>query len=50
VIDLVYFHVERKGDIVPYHLEPRVGQKVRNIVFGGGVVVVDTEDVVSVIE
>ena len=35
VVDLVDFHVQREGHIVPDHLEPGVIQQVGDVVFGG---------------
>jgi len=41
--DLVDFHVQREGDVVPDHFKPWVIKEVSNIVFGGGVVVIYTD-------
>ena len=50
VVDLVDLDVQRKGDVVAQQLEMGVVQQVEDVVLGAGEVVIDTEDVVPVVE
>jgi hypothetical protein len=48
VVDLIHFHIEREGNVVAHHFEPRLVQQVDNVVLAAGEVVVDTQHVAVV--
>ena len=48
VVDLVDFHVQRKGHVVAQQFEVRVVQQMSDVVLGAGEEVVDAEHVVAI--
>jgi hypothetical protein len=48
VKNLINFNVQRKGNVVTNYFKARVIKEVSNIVFGGGVVIVHTNNFVAV--
>ena len=44
VIDLVYFHIEREGDVMPDHFEVLVLEQVLDIATRTGEEIVDADD------
>ena len=50
VVDLIHFELERVDDVVPDKLETRMGQQVRDVRFLPGKEIVDTNDLVPVLD
>lgn len=50
VVDLVHLNIERKGNIVAHELEVRVIEQMGDVVLGAGEEVVQTDDVMSVVQ
>jgi hypothetical protein len=50
VVDLVDFHVQREGHVVPHQLEARLGQQVVHVVPGARAEVVHREQVMAEVE
>lgn len=50
IVDLVYLDVERKADVLPHELKPRVADEVIEITLVAGEQVVDTKNFVAALE
>jgi hypothetical protein len=50
VVDRIDLHIKRKGDVVAKELEIRISHQMGDISLGSRVEIVDTEDIVSVLE
>jgi hypothetical protein len=50
VVNLIDLYVERECHVVPKDFEARVGQEMGDVVLGGGVIVVHTEDLIALTE
>jgi hypothetical protein len=47
IVNLVYFYVERKSNVVPQELKRRRLQKVRNVPLRSGKAIVGADDIVA---
>jgi hypothetical protein len=50
VINSIRFDIERKGHVVPHHLEPRVRHQVADIIFAARVKIVHANDIVAALK
>ena len=50
VVDFVNLHIEREGDVVANKFKIRISQQMDDIPLGPRIEIVDTEDIVSILE
>ena len=50
IVDLIYLHIEREGDIMPHQFKMWIIKEMQDILLVSGKVVIDAEDIVSILE
>ena len=48
VVDCIYLHIKRKGNVVAEELKIRIPHQMRDISLGPRIEIVDTENIVSI--
>jgi hypothetical protein len=50
MVDLIDFHIEREGHVMADHLKAGIVEEMANVLFGRGVIVIDAQNVIAIIE